>query len=64
MYDLQVEDKTAFGRWYTPGVFPLPTDEDSAAMYCLASDILTSTAGGGFEHYEVSNYALPGLFYS
>lgn len=59
VYDLQVEDKTAFGRWYSPGVFPLPTDSDSAAMYRLAAEILTSTESG-FEHYEVSNYAKPG----
>ena len=24
VYDLQIEDKTAFGRWYKPGEFPLP----------------------------------------
>lgn len=57
VYDLQVEDKTAFGRWYSPGVFPLPTDEQSALMYCRASEILKSF---GYEHYEVSNYAKPG----
>lgn len=57
VYDLQVEDKTAFGRWYSPGVFPLPTDDQSAFMYCRASEILKSF---GYEHYEVSNYAKPG----
>ena len=57
VYDLQIEDKTAFGRWYTPGIFPLPTDEQSALMYCTASSSLTSS---GYEHYEVSNYAKPG----
>ena len=40
VYDLQVEDKTAFGRWYSPGVFPLPTDEQSALMYCRAAEVL------------------------
>ena len=57
VYDLQIEDKTAFGRWYSPGVFPLPTDELSALMYCRATEVLKSS---GFEHYEVSNYAKPG----
>jgi coproporphyrinogen III oxidase-like Fe-S oxidoreductase len=57
VYDLQIEDKTAFGRWYSPGVFPLPTDEQSALMYCRASEILKTF---GYEHYEVSNYAKPG----
>jgi len=57
VYDLQVEDKTAFGRWYTPGSFPLPTDEESALMFKMAVDRLTLA---GFEHYEVSNYAKKG----
>jgi len=64
VYDLQVEDKTAFGRWYAPGVFPLPSDADSAAMYRLAANVLGNGdgggGGGGFEHYEVSNYAKSG----
>eukprot|EP01041_Mallomonas_annulata_P006984 gene6984-14198_t len=54
VYDLQVEDGTAFGRWYTPGIFPLPTDEDSAEMYRIASSNLKKF---GYDHYEVSNYA-------
>lgn len=57
VYDLQVEDKTAFGRWYSPGVFPLPTDQQSALMYCKASEVLKAS---GYEHYEVSNYAKAG----
>ncbi len=54
VYDLQIEENTAFGRWYTPGVFPLPTEESSAQMYRLADQVLKEE---GFEHYEVSNYA-------
>lgn len=75
VYDLQIEDKTAFGRWFKPGlpesfhlnyfsskrnfkgVFPLPTEETSAAMYRSTVDILSRH---GYEHYEVSNYAQPG----
>lgn len=56
-YDLVVESVTAFGRKYHPGENPLPADETTAQMYRLARDILTSA---GYEHYEVSNYALPG----
>ncbi|NER27960.1 MAG: coproporphyrinogen III oxidase [Symploca sp. SIO1C4] len=56
-YDLIVEPVTAFGRYYTPGAKPLPTDETTAQMYRLAQQILTSA---GYEHYEISNYALPG----
>ena len=57
VYDLQVEPKTAFAKWYTPGTFPLPTEETAAEMYSTAVRTLTH---GGFEHYEVSNYAKPG----
>ncbi|NEP00989.1 MAG: coproporphyrinogen III oxidase [Symploca sp. SIO2E9] len=56
-YDLIVEPVTAFGRYYNPGAKPLPTDETTAQMYRLAQQILTSA---GYEHYEISNYALPG----
>jgi oxygen-independent coproporphyrinogen-3 oxidase len=56
-YDLVVEPVTAFGRQYAPGAKPLPTDDMAAKMYKLAQQILTS---GGYEHYEISNYALPG----
>lgn len=60
VYDLQVEDKTAFGRWYSPGSFPLPSIDASAAMYIQAMEMLTGGNAGPFEHYEVSNYARPG----
>jgi hypothetical protein len=54
---VKVEEKTAFGRWYTPGEFPLPSEEQAAAMYRTAVDELT---GAGYRHYEVSNYAKSG----
>lgn len=56
-YDLIVEPVTPFGRQYNPGANPLPTDEMSAQMYRLAEQVLTRA---GYEHYEISNYALPG----
>lgn len=56
-YDLTIEPVTAFGRQYSPGATPLPTDETTAQMYRLAQRVLTS---GGYKHYEISNYALPG----
>ncbi|KAK9814526.1 hypothetical protein WJX72_007398 [[Myrmecia] bisecta] len=58
VYDLQVEDKTPFGRWYKPGASPLPSDSTAANMYQAASQTLRHA---GFEHYEVSNYAKPGF---
>jgi len=58
IYDLQIEDKTAFGKWYQPGVFPLPTEEVSVEMYKLAVNKLTKQSD--YEHYEVSNYSKNG----
>lgn len=57
VYDLQIEDKTAFGRWYKPGEFPLPSDKQAADMYIAGKETLSAA---GYEHYEVSNYAKPG----
>ncbi|WP_322744310.1 MULTISPECIES: radical SAM family heme chaperone HemW [unclassified Coleofasciculus] len=55
-YDLTVEPITAFGRQYTPGNKPLPTEDATAQMYRLAQQVLTHA---GYKHYEISNYALP-----
>ena len=57
-YHLTVEPGTAFGRRAARGQFA-PVDETvSEAEYALVHETLT---GAGFEHYEVSNYALPGF---
>lgn len=57
IYDLIIEDKTPFSRYYQPGETPLPTDETTAEMYRLAQQMLTQR---GYDHYEISNYAKPG----
>lgn len=57
IYDLTIEPVTAFGRYYQPGVQPLPTDDATAQMYCQARQVLTTA---GYQHYEISNYAKPG----
>jgi coproporphyrinogen III oxidase-like Fe-S oxidoreductase len=40
VYDLQVEEGTAFGRWYQPGAAPLPSEGEAARCYKVASDVL------------------------
>lgn len=57
-YHLTIEPDTAFGRRAARGEFA-PVDEAvSEAEYALVHETLT---GAGFEHYEVSNFALPGF---
>ena len=59
-YDLQVEDGTAFGKWYGDEAPPsrrrkgLPDEEAAADMYRDASRVLRSA---GYVHYEISSYA-------
>lgn len=57
VYDLQVEAGTPFGRWRDSGRLSFPDDTSGAAMFTDASTMLRQA---GYEHYEVSNYALPG----
>ena len=56
-YSLSYEPGTALTRWRDEGRFREATDEESVAMY----DLLCQRARqAGFEHYEISNFALPG----
>lgn len=57
VYDLTLEPQTVFGKRYEPGNSPLPTDDDTVAMYRRAQEFFTQQ---GYNHYEVSNYARPG----
>lgn len=56
-YDLVLESVTAFGKKYVEVDNPLPPDEISAKMYCLASEKLREA---GYNHYEISNYSKEG----
>lgn len=57
VYDLTIEPDTAFGKRYQPDSQPLPSEEQTVEMYLMASDRL---GRAGYEHYEISNYAITG----
>jgi len=56
VYDLTIEEGTAFGKRYLAGDRPLPTEESTVAMYLAAHELLPTA---GYAHYEISNYAKP-----
>lgn len=57
-YHLTVEPGTAFGRRAARGTFAPVEESVSEEEFLAVHETLT---GAGFEHYEVSNYALPGF---
>ena len=57
LYGLTIEPKTPLGRWVAGGVTVEQPEEGYEADFLDAHRLL---AGAGFEHYEVSNYGLPG----
>ncbi len=57
LYGLTVEPATPLGKWRERGEVTEAPEESYEAEFLLAHELL---GGAGFEHYEVSNYALPG----
>ncbi|HJR51755.1 MAG TPA: radical SAM family heme chaperone HemW [Gemmatimonadales bacterium] len=57
LYGLTVEDHTPLARWTARGEVT-PVDEDRYAIEFLHAD--RGLGDAGYEHYEVSNYSLPG----
>ena len=57
-YGLTIEKGTSFFGRLQRGEFELPSEEVQREMYLLARHKLQSQ---GYEHYEVSNFALPGF---
>jgi oxygen-independent coproporphyrinogen-3 oxidase len=58
LYQLTIEDGTAFGDRYAAGKLRgLPDDDTAADMYALTQEICTAA---NFDSYEVSNHARPG----
>ncbi|THH39481.1 radical SAM family heme chaperone HemW [Neolewinella litorea] len=56
-YALTVEPRTALGHRVAAGAVPDTDDDKFARQFNMLIDHLT---GAGFEHYEISNFALPG----
>lgn len=57
-YHLTIEPDTRFGRLLSKGELRQVDDERSEREYAAVHSALTAA---GFDHYEVSNYALPGF---
>lgn len=57
IYGLSVEPGTVLSHKLQKGLWTLPTDEETGAMYDLIMDRL---AKGGYERYEISNFAKAG----
>ncbi|MBR0028773.1 MAG: coproporphyrinogen III oxidase family protein, partial [Bacteroidales bacterium] len=56
-YQLSVEEGSAVGRMAREGRYSELPDEECSAQYYLVCRLL---AEAGYEHYEISNWALPG----
>lgn len=57
VYGLSVEAGTSFAKKAAQGELNLPDEELAVAMFEQTAESLGSA---GYEHYEISNYALPG----
>jgi len=58
LYSLSVEEGTPYAETQRSGQLDLPAEEDVIWMYRHASERL---AAAGYEHYEISNWSLPGF---
>ncbi len=57
LYQLTIEEGTAFYHQYKRGKFSLPDEDEAAALYDLTQEI---TEKAGLPAYEISNHAKPG----
>lgn len=57
-YSLTIEERTVFGSWSTKGKLVPVGDDASAEQFDALIDLLERN---GYQHYEISNFALPGF---
>ncbi|MBI2171998.1 MAG: radical SAM family heme chaperone HemW [Chloroflexi bacterium] len=57
MYCLTLEEGTPLWAWVRSGAVPEPDPDLAADMYLLAQELAEAA---GYDHYEISNWALPG----
>ncbi|HKM42911.1 MAG TPA: radical SAM family heme chaperone HemW [Limnochordia bacterium] len=57
-YGLILEDGTPLAGWVSEGLVEVPGDDEQAEMYEIACSKLKAS---GYEHYEISNFCLPGF---
>jgi len=57
-YALTIEERTPFGKAVARGSMQEPEQDDLAAKYEIAAEMLD---GAGLHHYEISNWARPGF---
>lgn len=58
-YALTIEPDTAFGRWTKTGKLSPVDDALSAVQF---EELVHALTKAGYEHYEISNFALPGRY--
>ena len=60
VYELTIEERTAFGAMARRGELVPKRSDEVAEAFELAHRLLSGVSGAGYEHYEVSAYAKPG----
>jgi len=58
VYSLTIEEKTVFGKWASRGQLKAMEEIQAAGQFELVMDTLIAS---GYQHYEISNFCLPGF---
>jgi len=58
VYSLTIEEKTVFGKWAAHGKIKATEETQSAHQFEQVMDTLIES---GYQHYEISNFSLPGF---